>query len=81
MKSIPLAALTLIAPILLTSCASSPNVENQNKLIEYQNCLETYRDLLVENMKRFPPSNNDQKEQRIEASQTYSMKQCAKYRP
>ena len=67
--------------LALTSCSTSAKVEQQARLIEYENCLDTYRDLLIENMKRFPPSTNELSEQRIEASQTYSMKKCQKYRP
>lgn len=40
MKFLPLASLTLTAPLLLTGCASSPSLENQTKLIEYEKCLE-----------------------------------------
>lgn len=40
MKSLPLASLALVASLSLTSCASSPSLEDQAKLIEYEMCLE-----------------------------------------
>jgi hypothetical protein len=40
MKFLPLASLTLVAPLLLTGCASSPSLEDQTKLVEYERCLE-----------------------------------------
>jgi hypothetical protein len=38
-----LTALGLASLLLLTGCSSSPSVEDQIKLIEYQNCLEALR--------------------------------------
>jgi len=39
-KVLPLALLTLVASLSLTGCASSPSLEDQTKLIEYEKCLE-----------------------------------------
>ena len=40
MKLLPLASLTLVAALLLTGCASTPTLEDQTKLVEYEMCLE-----------------------------------------
>lgn len=40
MKSLPLALIALGLPLLLTGCASSPSLEDQTKLIEYEKCLQ-----------------------------------------
>jgi len=39
MKFLPIASLALIASLTLTGCASSPSLEDQVKLIEYEKCL------------------------------------------
>ena len=39
MKSLSIASLALIASLTLTGCASSPSLEDQAKLIEYEKCL------------------------------------------
>ncbi len=38
MKSLPIASLALV--LALSGCASSPSIEEQTKLIEYERCLE-----------------------------------------
>jgi len=38
MKSLPIASLALV--LALSGCASSPSIEEQTKLIEYEKCLE-----------------------------------------
>lgn len=47
-----LASLALVAPILLTGCASSPSMEKQTKLIEYEKCLEHLENELREVQKQ-----------------------------
>jgi hypothetical protein len=39
-KFLPLVSLALTAPLLLTGCATSPSLEEQTKLIEYEKCLD-----------------------------------------
>lgn len=39
-----LTALGLISLLLLTSCSSSPSLEVQTKLIEYEKCLDNAKD-------------------------------------
>jgi hypothetical protein len=39
-KFLPLVSLALTAPLLLTGCATSPSLEEQTKLIEYEKCME-----------------------------------------
>ena len=38
MKSLPIASLALV--LALSGCSSSPSIEEQTKLIEYEKCLE-----------------------------------------
>ncbi len=38
MKSLPIASLALV--LALSGCASSPSIEEQTKLVEYEKCLE-----------------------------------------
>ena len=38
MKSFPIVLLTLV--LVLSGCSSSPSIEEQTKLIEYEKCLE-----------------------------------------
>lgn len=40
MEFLPLASIAVVASLSLTGCASSPSVEQQTTLIEYDNCLE-----------------------------------------
>ena len=42
MKSLSIASLTLI--LALTGCSSAPSIEEQTKLVEYENCLTLARD-------------------------------------
>ena len=38
MKSLPVAALALV--LALSGCSSSPSIEEQRKLVEYDNCIQ-----------------------------------------
>ena len=38
MKSLPIASLALV--LALSGCSSSPSIEEQTKLVEYEKCLE-----------------------------------------
>jgi len=78
-KSLPLASLTLVASLSLTGCASSPSLEDQTKLIEYEKCL-SYNEMLASRIidqgisQRFSPEYDD-------FVFTKNLSQCAKYRP
>lgn len=61
MKSIPLAALTLALPLVLSGCSSSPSIEEQAKLVEYEQCLkmsvDEYNRLILEVIEAFSKSD------------------------
>jgi hypothetical protein len=40
MKIVPIASLALMTSLVLTGCASTPTLEDQTKLVEYEMCLE-----------------------------------------
>lgn len=44
MKFLPIVSLALVTPLLLGGCASSPSIEEQAKLVEYETCLESARE-------------------------------------
>ena len=44
MKSLPIASLALV--LALSGCSSSPSIEEQTKLVEYEKCLEDARERL-----------------------------------
>lgn len=46
MKLLPLASLTLITSLSLTGCATTPTLEDQTKLVEYEKCLNFASDAL-----------------------------------
>ena len=52
MKSLPLALLALIASFSLIGCASSPSLEDQAKLIEYEKCLNFASDSVLATRER-----------------------------
>jgi len=51
MKFLPIASLALVAPLLLGGCASSPSLEEEAQLLEYDKCLDyattTLRDIEI----------------------------------
>ena len=93
MKSFPIASLALV--LALSGCASSPSVEEQTKLIEYQVCLESYERLTnwsleLEQMNTmagttYGGTNQRGREELASIIATYSyeesLKECEKYRP
>ncbi len=78
MKLVPIASLALV--LALSGCASSPSVEEQTKLIEYESCLAAYEGRLIENLNRFemPVLKEDEL---INASTKYAIEKCAEFRP
>lgn len=77
MKFLPIVSLALIAPLLLTGCASSPSLEDQAKLIEYEKCLSfaemiQAKDLALQIEKGDITSN---------VTIEISLEDCKKYRP
>lgn len=88
MKSIPLAALTLALPLVLSGCSSSPSLEDQTKLVEYEKCLKLYGDyylLQLEKNRYVDSETMDRiKDSVKEAGQTLltsPQEECVKYRP
>ncbi len=78
MKSFPIASLALV--LVLSACASSPSVEEQTKLIEYESCLAVYEGRLIENLNRFEMPGLKEDEL-INASTKYAIEKCAEFRP
>lgn len=80
MKFLPLASLTLVASLALTGCASSPSLEEEAKLIEYEKCLAhdaMIQKSIIEVVIAKGDSLDTTKVLEFEAS----LKDCAKYRP
>ena len=50
MKSLSMASLALV--LALSGCSSSPSVEEQTKLVEYEKCLELYNDFYLLQLER-----------------------------
>ena len=88
--------LTLLALVLaLSGCSSSPSIEEQTRLIEYQVCLESYERLTnwsleLEQMNTmagttYGGTNQKGREELASIIATYSyeesLKECEKYRP
>ena len=85
MKSLPIAALALA--LALSGCSSSPSIEEQTKLLEYEYCLETEleRWLLKGRNAGWSQSTIDMLEkywakEKIMLSD-YFIEDCEKYRP
>ena len=66
-----LGVLGLAGLLLLTGCGSSPSVEDQIKLIEYQNCLEALRQV---------PFDFNSADKAMDA-QAFQIDICSVYRP
>lgn len=51
MKILPLASLAIVASLSLTGCASSPTLDEEAQLVEYEKCLDyaimTIRDIEI----------------------------------
>ena len=80
-----LVTLGLASLLLLTGCSSSPSVEDQIKLIEYENCLIWEREVWIAQSKDWSASTIDGiKEQVKKAGKTisdYDLIECSKYLP
>ena len=80
-----LVTLGLASLFLLTGCSSSPSVEDQIKLIEYENCLIWEREVWIAQSKDWSASTIDGiKEQVKKAGKTisdYDLIECSKYLP
>ena len=80
-----LATLGLASLLILTGCSSSPSVEDQIKLIEYENCLIWEREVWIAQSKDWSASTIDGiKEQVKKAGKTisdYDLIECSKYLP
>ena len=57
MKSPSIASLALV--LALSGCSSSPSVEEQTKLVEYEKCLELYNDFYLLQLERNQFINDD----------------------
>lgn len=90
MKSIPLAALTLALPLVLSGCSSSPSLEDQAKLVEYEQCLryepEHVSKMIEVELNRVDSPLKEIKRQSFqeylkETSFEELLKSCKQYRP
>lgn len=85
MKLLPLASLTIVASLSLTGCASSPSLEDQAKLIEYEKCLEqvTARLYSVNYTTNSGYGDNYTYSENSFQNNTFklSLEECAEYRP
>jgi hypothetical protein len=64
----------------LSGCASSPSMEDEAKLKEYESCLATYRGQLIENLNRYQmPRERD--DELINGGTKYAIEKCAEFRP
>ena len=93
MKYLSIASLALV--LALSGCSSSPSIEEQTKLVEYQVCLESYERLTnwsleLEQMNTmagttYGGTNQRGREELASIIATYSyeesLKECEKYRP
>lgn len=90
MKTLPIASFALA--LALSGCSSSPSIEEQTKLIEYEKCLDfrqTRNSWAIELLKireTFDPiSSQDEFVKILEAVQKYRyadlLKECEEYRP
>jgi hypothetical protein len=68
--------LGLAGLLLLTGCGSSPSLEDQTKLLEYEKCLD-----FLEMMNRDSSPNAFGYKDLIELYEAIRAKSCASYRP
>lgn len=90
MKVLPLASLALVASLTLTGCASTPTLDDQTKLVEYERCLEFHErmaDRAVEVQLSYPENYtkavNRQNLERLIRESKFSelLEDCAELRP
>ena len=91
MKSLPIASLALV--LALSGCSSSPSIEEQTKLVEYEKCLAFASDAILQSremVQELIPSSN--LEEKLRSSFIYDedfipiieknlFKKCSTYRP
>jgi hypothetical protein len=71
-----LGVLGIVSLLLLTSCASSPSLEDQTKLLEYEKCLD-----FLEMQNRDSSPNALGYKDLIELYEAIRAEDCARYRP
>lgn len=90
MKFLALASLTLVTSLSLTGCASTPTLEDQTRLIEYERCLEFHErmaDRAVEVQLSYPENYtkavNRQNLERVIRESKFSelLENCVELRP
>ena len=94
MKSLSIAALALV--LALSGCSSSPSIEEQTKLVQYQKCLEEYskrqsdwRGANLKYLERLTYLSGTERLTRwtelifseTESEFSATLKNCSKYRP
>jgi hypothetical protein len=85
-KSLPIALLALV--LALSGCSSSPSIEEQTKLIEYEKCLELYNDFYLLGLEKNPYLSNttmNEIRERVKSEGktlfSYNQEYCDKLRP
>jgi len=76
MKSLPFASLALV--LALSGCSSSPSIEEQTKLVEYEKCLSFAEMIQAEDLAWQVKQGNIREDG---VSIETSIKDCEKYRP
>jgi hypothetical protein len=71
-----LTALGLASLLLLTGCSSSPSIEEQTKLLEYEKCLD-FLEMMNRDSSPYALGYNDL----IEMYENIRAENCASYRP
>ncbi len=90
MKSTPIAslALALVLGLGLSGCSSSPSIEEQTNLVEYEKCLELYSDFYLLGLEKNPYISNttmNEIRERVKSEGktlfSYNQEYCSKLRP
>ena len=86
MKYLSIASLALV--LTLSGCSSSPSIEEQTKLIEYQKCLELYNDFYLLQLEKNPYASDTSMEQIAKAFKeegntlfSFTQEYCVRLRP
>ena len=94
MKFLPIASLALV--LALSGCSSSPSIEEQTKLVQYQKCLEEYskrqsdwRGESLKSLERLTYLSDTERVEKwvkliysnTESEFSATLKNCSKYRP
>ncbi len=79
MKFLSIASLALV--LALSGCSSSPSIEEQTKLIEYENCLEQARTKANTSSDDFNRGIISLEEAQNRSTTDYPERYCAKKRP